>query len=159
MNKTEKMIGLLARIVLNDGDKDTAAEELKTILNEQNPEQKRDGTEYECEIEKILFEIGVPCHIVGHEGLKKAIALVVDDPQLRYSTIKIYEKVAVEMGGESTPSKVERGIRHAISSAWNRGDVDVLYKYFGNTVDPNKGKPTNAEFICAAAQEIRRRFR
>lgn len=157
MNKTERMIGLLARIVLNDGDKDTAAEELKSILNEQKPEQKRDGIEYE--IEKILFEIGVPCHIVGHEGLKKAIALVVDDPQLRYSTIKIYEKVAAEMGGESTPSKVERGIRHAISSAWNRGDVDVLYRYFGNTVDPNKGKPTNAEFICAAAQEIRHRFK
>lgn len=157
MSKTEKMVALLARIVLAGGNEPTAAEELKSILDEQKPDQKQDGIEYE--IEKILFEIGVPCHIVGHEGLKKAIALVVDDPQLRYSTIKIYEKVAVEMGGESTPSKVERGIRHAISSAWNRGDVDVLYKYFGNTVDPNKGKPTNAEFICAAAQEIRRRFR
>lgn len=157
MSKTEKMVALLARIVLAGGNEPTAAEELKSILNDQEPEQKQDGIEYE--IEKMLFEIGVPCHIVGHEGLKKAIALVVDDPQLRYSTIKIYEKVAAEMGGESTPSKVERGIRHAIASAWNRGDVDVLYKYFGNTVDPNKGKPTNAEFICAAAQEIRHRVR
>jgi len=156
MSKTEKMVDLLARIVLAEGNEPAAVDELKSMLNEKNPRQDRESIE--CVAEKLMFEVGVPCHIMGFGNLVKAITFVVDNPVLRYSIIKVYTMVAEEVGGESTGSRVERSIRHAVSSAFDRCDSDVLFKYFGNTIDPNKGKPTNAEFISTMAREVQYRL-
>ena len=156
MTKTEKMVDLLARIVLNAGDEASAVDELKAMLEDSAPEQLRSSIENAAE--DLLLEVGVPCHILGHGNLKQAIAIVVDNPSLRYYTTEVYARVVKEAGEHTTPSRVERSIRHAISLAFDRCGCDVLYKYFGNTIDPNKGKPTNAEFIATMAREVQRRL-
>ena len=155
MTKTEKMISLLTNIVLQNGDEATAAKELKTMLDECAYGNGRDSLERE--VEKLLTEIGVPCHILGYNYLKKVIAFAADDPTLRCKASVLYVKVAKAVGGEATASRVERAIRHAIELSWDRCCMDVLNKYFGNTVDPRKGKSTNGEFISIMAREISQR--
>ena len=155
MTRTEKMIDLLSRIVLNADEKATAAEELKAMLDGLDPEKHED--DLDREVERLLIEVGVPCHITGYSNLKKAITLAVNNPTLRHATTLLYGKAAEEAEYETTASRVERSIRHAVELTWSRGDMDVLNKYFGNTVSPDKGKPTNAEFIATMTREIRHR--
>lgn len=105
-------------------------------------------------ISDILHQIGIPAHIKGYKYVREAIRLSVTDPEMLNSVTKIlYPTVAKTFG--STASRVERAIRHGIEVAWDRGDVDTLNKYFGYTIQSQRGKPTNSEFIAMIADKIR----
>ena len=101
----------------------------------------------------IIHEIGVPAHIKGYQYLREAIMIAVNDMDVINAVTKVlYPEVAKRFC--TTPSRVERAIRHAIEVAWDRGDVDVLNSYFGYTIHNLRGKPTNSEFIAMIADDI-----
>ena len=111
-------------------------------------------TNIEVTISEIMHQIGVPAHIKGYQYLREAIKRSVNDPEMLNSVTKIlYPTVAKAFS--TTPSRVERAIRHAIEVAWDRGDVDVLSSYFGYTIQSERGKPTNSEFIAMIADKLR----
>ncbi len=108
----------------------------------------------ETKITKIIQEIGVPAHIKGYLYLREAITMVIEDMDyLGAVTKELYPCVAEKFN--TTPSRVERAIRHAIEVAWNRGKIDTIERIFGYTVNNNKGKPTNSEFIALIADKLR----
>lgn len=108
----------------------------------------------EAEITNIIHEIGVPAHIKGYLYLREAIQMVVSDVELLSAVTKeLYPSIAKKYN--TTPSRVERAIRHAIEVAWSRGQVDAINRIFGYTIHNNKGKPTNSEFIAMVADKLR----
>ena len=108
----------------------------------------------EIMITEIMHQIGVPAHIKGYHYLRDAISLSVTNSEVINSVTKIlYPTVAKKYN--TTSSRVERAIRHAIEVAWDRGDIDVLNMYFGFTVQNDRGKPTNSEFIAMIAERLR----
>ncbi len=108
----------------------------------------------EARITNVIHEIGVPAHIKGYIYLREAIAMVIEDMELLGAVTKeLYPNIASKFN--TTPSRVERAIRHAIEVAWTRGKVDTIDKIFGYTVNTNKGKPTNSEFIAMVADKLR----
>lgn len=116
------------------------------------------ANDIEAQVTKIIHQIGVPAHIKGYQYLRTAIILTVNDSDIINSVTKIlYPTVAKKY--QTTTSRVERAIRHAIEVAWDRGDVDVLNSYFGYTVQNNRGKPTNSEFIAMIADNLRLKYR
>ncbi|MGI6498788.1 MAG: sporulation transcription factor Spo0A [Oscillospiraceae bacterium] len=111
------------------------------------------GESLEVLVTAIIHEIGVPAHIKGYQYLREAIVLAVHDMDVINAVTKVlYPDVAKRFG--TTPSRVERAIRHAIEVAWDRGDLETLQKYFGYTVSNAKGKPTNSEFIAMIADRL-----
>jgi two-component system response regulator (stage 0 sporulation protein A) len=112
----------------------------------------------EAQVTKIIHQIGVPAHIKGYQYLRTAILLTVGDSDIINSVTKIlYPSVAKKY--QTTTSRVERAIRHAIEVAWDRGDVDTLNSYFGYTIQQGRGKPTNSEFIAMIADNLRLRYK
>lgn len=108
----------------------------------------------EMEVTNIMHEIGVPAHIKGYQYLRDAIMMVVKDLDVINSITKqLYPSIAREYN--TTPSRVERAIRHAIEVAWGRGQVEAIDALFGYTVSVGKGKPTNSEFIAMVADKLR----
>ncbi|WP_455582091.1 sporulation transcription factor Spo0A [Dysosmobacter sp.] len=104
-------------------------------------------------VTSVIHEIGVPAHIKGYQYLREAIMIAVEDMDVINAVTKVlYPEVAKRFG--TTPSRVERAIRHAIEVAWDRGDLETLQKYFGYTVSNAKGKPTNSEFIAMIADRL-----
>lgn len=104
-------------------------------------------------VTSVIHEIGVPAHIKGYQYLREAIIIAVNDMEVINAVTKVlYPAVAKRFG--TTPSRVERAIRHAIEVAWDRGDLETLQKYFGYTVSNAKGKPTNSEFIAMIADRL-----
>ncbi len=102
----------------------------------------------------IMHQIGIPAHIKGYHYLRKAILLSVDDPEMLESVTKILYPTVAEAFNTS-PSRVERAIRHAIESAWNKGDTDVLNSFFSYNIRFYKSKPTNSEFIAVITDDLR----
>ena len=112
----------------------------------------------ESQVTKIIHQIGVPAHIKGYQYLRTAILLTVKDSDIINSVTKVlYPSVAKKYA--TTTSRVERAIRHAIEVAWDRGDVDTLNSYFGYTIQNNRGKPTNSEFIAMIADNLRLKYK
>jgi two-component system, response regulator, stage 0 sporulation protein A len=108
----------------------------------------------EEEVTEILHQIGIPAHIKGYLYLREAIMMVVEDIDLLGSVTKIlYPGIAQRFN--TTPSRVERAIRHAIEVAWARNNIDIIKKFFGYTIKTEKGKPTNSEFIAMMADRLR----
>ena len=113
----------------------------------------RRDADLESVVTDIIHEIGVPAHIKGYQYLREAIILTINDMDMINAVTKVlYPEVAKRFN--TTPSRVERAIRHAIEVAWDRGDVEVLQKFFGYTVSGIKGKPTNSEFIAMIADNL-----
>ena len=109
------------------------------------------------ECRKLLTELGMPPHIKGHRCAMVAIRALVEEPEMLDSITKeLYPTVAEVC--DTTASRVERAIRHGVECVWDRGDLDVLNRYFGNTVSIHKGKPTNAEFLATCAAAVRERL-
>ncbi|MDE7261242.1 MAG: sporulation transcription factor Spo0A [Oscillospiraceae bacterium] len=105
-------------------------------------------------VTSIIHEVGVPAHIKGYQYVREAIMITVEDMDVINSVTKVlYPEVAKKY--HTTPSRVERAIRHAIEVAWDRGDLETLQKFFGYTVSNTKGKPTNSEFIAMISDRIR----
>jgi len=114
---------------------------------------KKDGGSIESLVTSIIHEIGVPAHIKGYQYLREAIIIAVNDMDVINAITKVlYPQVAKTF--QTTPSRVERAIRHAIEVAWDRGDLDTLQRFFGYTVSNTKGKPTNSEFIALIADKL-----
>jgi len=144
-------------------DLDTLVMRIRQLKEQiQNPIQKgaelrnEKNRQYslETKITGILHEIGVPAHIRGYHYMREAIMMAVDDMEiLNYITKELYPTIAKKCN--TTPSRVERAIRHAIEVAWSRGKVEVIDSMFGYTINNNKGKPTNSEFIALIADRMR----
>ena len=108
----------------------------------------------EALVTNIIHEVGVPAHIKGYQYLREAIIMVVNDIDvINQITKSLYPKIATKFN--TTPSRVERAIRHAIEVAWGRGDQKTVEKIFGYTISAAKGKPTNSEFIAMIADKLR----
>ncbi len=112
----------------------------------------------ESEITGMLHEVGVPAHIKGYQYLRCAIGLVVEDMSILNSITKtLYPEIAIRY--DTTPNRVERAIRHAIETAWERSDVEVINKLFRYTIRNDKGKPTNSEFVAMLADKLRLKYK
>ena len=112
----------------------------------------------ERDVTNMIHEIGVPAHIKGYQYLREAIMMSVEDVEMLGSITKIlYPTIASKY--QTTPSRVERAIRHAIEVAWSRGKMETLDALFGYTINTGKGKPTNSEFIALIADKIRLQYR
>lgn len=133
-----------------------------------NPDVKRINTyekratvkqrDLESDVTNIIHEIGVPAHIKGYQYLREAIIMSVNDIEMLNSITKIlYPTIAKKY--QTTPSRVERAIRHAIEVAWSRGKMDTIDELFGYTIHNGKGKPTNSEFIALIADRIRLEYK
>jgi len=129
-------------------------EEIRGGESQRNaPVHRNDKTSIESLVTGIIHEIGVPAHIKGYQYLREAIIIAVNDMDVINAITKVlYPQVAKTF--QTTPSRVERAIRHAIEVAWDRGDLDTLQRFFGYTVSNTKGKPTNSEFIALIADKL-----
>lgn len=120
---------------------------------EEKPQLARNHT-LDAKITNIIHEIGVPAHIKGYLYLREAIAMVYNNIEILGSITKVlYPQIAAKF--KTTPSRVERAIRHSIEVAWSRGNMESITKLFGYTVSNSKAKPTNSEFIAMVADKLR----
>lgn len=132
-------------------DPQVLAQRVHSLNGTEIPQPAADD---ECTVTEILHQIGVPAHIKGYQFLRDAILMTMRDPEYINSVTKrLYPEIA--KANETTASRVERAIRHAIEVAWDRGDVDTLNSYFGYTIHNLRGKPTNSEFIAMIADKMR----
>ena len=136
---------------------DAVAERIRemTTVDEQHRRsaQRRQSVNIEAMVTSIIHEIGVPAHIKGYQYLREAILIAVQDMDVINAITKVlYPQVAKTFA--TTPTRVERAIRHAIEVAWDRGDLETLQRFFGYTVSNTKGKPTNSEFIALIADKL-----
>lgn len=143
-------------------DMDALTQRIRQLMQEQKPLLKAVAPiaantavyDLETKVTNILHEIGVPAHIRGYHYMREAIIMSVNDMDvLNYITKELYPSIAKKCN--TTPSRVERAIRHAIEVAWNRGKVDAIDALFGYTINNHKGKPTNSEFIALIADRLR----
>ena len=144
-------------LMLKPCDMTALAERLEEIrggtAQRLNGASRNDKTNIESLVTGIIHEIGVPAHIKGYQYLREAIIIAVNDMDVINAITKVlYPQVAKTF--QTTPSRVERAIRHAIEVAWDRGDLDTLQRFFGYTVSNTKGKPTNSEFIALIADKL-----
>lgn len=137
-----------------DGELDFQVKKLNIMFpNTLGVKLMPNGTTLRAEVTAILNEIGMPAHIKGFQYTREAILMCVSDfDRINAVTKQLYPAVAKEF--HTTSSRVERAIRHGIEVAWDRGDLEVLQKYFGYTVSNTKGKPTNSEFISLIADRL-----
>lgn len=112
------------------------------------------GRDYYGEVTHVLNKLGVSTGILGYGYLRDAIIMHISDPEKIRQMTKVFYP-AVGAMHNTTGNRAERGIRHAIETCWDRGDLELLESYFGNTVSPNKDKPTNREFISLVAEKVR----
>ena len=145
-------------------DMDTLVQRIRQLSKSRMPEAGQADTgrvmsnmalvNLEARITNILHEIGVPAHIRGYHYMREAIMMAVHDLDvLNYITKELYPSIAKRCN--TTPSRVERAIRHAIEVAWSRGQIDAIDSMFGYTINNTKGKPTNSEFIALIADQLR----
>ena len=128
--------------------------EVKQQYIEMPEGSRREKNNLEALVTNIIHEVGVPAHIKGYQYLREAIMMVVNDIEvINQITKSLYPDIASKFG--TTPSRVERAIRHAIEVAWGRGQQDVVENIFGYTISASKGKPTNSEFIAMIADKLR----
>ena len=142
------------RELFNGSSNEIVRKPTNTILETENRQVAKGPIDLETEITNIIHEIGVPAHIKGYMYLREAITMVVNDMELLSAVTKeLYPSIAKKYN--TTASRVERAIRHAIEVAWGRGQVDAINKLFGYTIHNEKGKPTNSEFIAIIADKLR----
>lgn len=133
---------------------ETLLESKKSEASGKTLNCQNNDNDIEVDITEILHQIGVPAHIKGYHYLREAIMMAIKDNDIINAvTKKLYPSVAEKY--ETTSSRVERAIRHAIEVAWDRGDVDILNSYFGYTIHTSRGKPTNSEFIAMISDKLR----
>lgn len=134
---------------------------INTLIKTRNGASKPpqgSAADMETQVTKIIHQIGVPAHIKGYQYLRTAILMTIEDNDIINAVTKVlYPTVAKKY--QTTTSRVERAIRHAIEVAWDRGDVDTLNSYFGYTIQNSRGKPTNSEFIAMIADNLRLKYK
>jgi two-component system response regulator (stage 0 sporulation protein A) len=139
---------------VNDNVNSTNYRSSRTPTIQREAAATRGPIDLETEITSIIHEVGVPAHIKGYMYLREAITMVVNDMELLSAVTKeLYPSIAKKYN--TTASRVERAIRHAIEVAWGRGQIEAINRLFGYTVHTEKGKPTNSEFIAIIADNLR----
>lgn len=147
---TKRIREMFNNTIVNDEEK----KPVTVIENDEIQYNRNEPVDLESEITNIIHEIGVPAHIKGYMYLREAINMVVNDIELLSAVTKeLYPSIAKKYN--TTASRVERAIRHAIEVAWARGQVETINKLFGYTIHNDKGKPTNSEFIAMVADKLR----
>ncbi|MFC7060575.1 sporulation transcription factor Spo0A [Halobacillus seohaensis] len=151
-----------AYFIMKPFDLDHLSDHIRQIKHVGDPINRAMGSSYtkskkpdlDTSITHIIHEVGVPAHIKGYLYLREAITMVYTDIDLLGSITKVlYPDIAVKFN--TTASRVERAIRHAIEVAWNRGNIDAISSLFGYTISSTKAKPTNSEFIAMVADRLR----
>ena len=151
MTNLEKTVEALRRCI-------PAAAFEKALAEVEGVEATKPGADVADVIRDLLTEMGTPDHLMGHRYIVTAVQLVVENPDYIYHVTKaLYIDTAKTWN--TTPSRVERAIRHAIETTWNRIDYDVAACYFGSTVDPDKGRPVNSEFLARMGNIVRRKIK
>ena len=147
--------------ILKPYDLKSMTEHIQSILlrkNNSSVSQATEAFDIETQVTQIIHQIGIPAHIKGYQYLRSAIIMTINDNEIINSVTKVlYPSVAKKYS--TTTSRVERAIRHAIEVAWDRGDVDTLNHFFGYTIQNNRGKPTNSEFIAMIADNLRLKYK
>ena len=139
---------------INNNMNSYMARESKAPYIEISPEKKKDQGNLVALVTNVIHEVGVPAHIKGYQYLREAIMMVVNNIDIiNQITKQLYPAIAFKYS--TTPSRVERAIRHAIEVAWGRGQSDTVENIFGYTISAAKGKPTNSEFIAMIADKLR----
>lgn len=155
MNHLEQQVQALMRLCTaqKEDDRQKARGEVLEFLNAVP------GTpDPESMIRDILLELGAPENLLGHPFMVDAILLVVEDrTYIDNIMFGLYPQVAAHF--DTTAARVERALRHLIEVIFSRGDWDILLRYFGNTIDPDKGKPTNSEFVARIANVVKQRLK
>lgn len=157
MRNLEMQVAALMRLCTaeKEVDRRKAKEEVRALLEKARTPACADP---ETVIRQILLELGSPDHLVGHPYVVQAILLVVEDrTYINNITFGLYPQLAAQF--DTTAARVERAMRHLIEVTWTRGNLDVLNKYFGNTISVDKGKPTNGEFIARLANVVKQRMK
>lgn len=150
----EMLLGRL-RSIQNKSDVKSGSIRINQAEERKSTFESRD---LESDVTNIIHEIGVPAHIKGYQYLRDAIMMSVEDMEALNSVTKVlYPTIAKKH--ETTPSRVERAIRHAIEVAWSRGKMDTIDELFGYTVNNGKGKPTNSEFVALISDKIRLEYK
>ena len=151
--------------IMKPFDNGIILDRIKTVIRRKNAKETRKPEVFDknelCSVQnleedvtEIIHEVGVPAHIKGYQYLREAIIMCVNNMDMLNSITKIlYPGIAKKF--QTTPSRVERAIRHAIEVAWSRGKMDTLDDLFGYTISNGKGKPTNSEFIALITDRIR----
>lgn len=146
------------RQVMQGNAAPVAAAQQPYITSVYTPQMMVPRRSVDVQITQIIHEIGVPAHIKGYHYLREAIGIVYEDVEILGSITKVlYPRIAERY--KTTPSRVERAIRHSIEVAWGRGNMDAIRKVFGYTVSASKTKPTNSEFIAMIADKLRMEHR
>ncbi|MBO6015397.1 MAG: sporulation transcription factor Spo0A [Lachnospiraceae bacterium] len=163
----ERMLRLLTDLIEKDKEfqimitvpsRETVTYEQPAKLSAERKQSLGSSKDLEKDVTDMIHEIGVPAHIKGYQYLREAIMMSVEDMEMLNSITKIlYPTIAKKF--QTTPSRVERAIRHAIEVAWSRGKMETLDALFGYTINTGKGKPTNSEFIALIADKIRLLYR
>ncbi len=152
-NNREFQVVITVPSIRGEEDSTLNVQKINTVAA---PEEK--NFDLEQDVTDMIHEIGVPAHIKGYQYLREAIMMSVNDSEMMGSITKIlYPTIAKKY--QTTSSRVERAIRHAIEVAWNRGRMETLDDMFGYTINTGKGKPTNSEFIALIADKIRLKYR
>lgn len=171
MNKLEMQVAALMQLcTAEDNDSyEAAKKDVKRLMAcpgrrpascAANHDAKSDKKDLDVEVRWTLAELGVPSHLIGYPYLLQAITIVVMDAdaiRVMFKQGGLYHTLGEQF--HTSASRVERGIRHCIDTAWVRCDLEVLRRYFKNTVDPNRGKASNTEFIAQVANVIRMRMK
>ena len=158
MTKLERKVDLITKWILSN-DVEEQYNIMAALSEICDEELTAPAFNIDREIEQLLFEIGVPSHLKGFKALMIAIRMKANDPENNiHMTKNLYPDIAKELGGNNTPARVERCIRHSIESAFDRVDSETIFNYFGSSIHPRKDKPTNSEFISRMAIEIRNRM-
>lgn len=135
--------------------REQARAEVLHLLRGRNPVPAADP---ETILRQILLELGAPDHLLGHPYVIQGVLLVIHDQMyINNITFGLYPQLAARF--DTTAARVERAIRHLVEVTWSRGDMDVLMRYFGNTVSAEKGKPTNGEFVARLANVVKLRMK
>ncbi len=151
----ESLCAGIDTIMKNRSSSTALRDKAGTYAEAENGELPHD---IETQVTRIIHQIGVPAHIKGYQYLRSAILMTISDSDIINSVTKVlYPSVAKKY--QTTTSRVERAIRHAIEVAWDRGDVDTLNSYFGYTIQNSRGKPTNSEFIAMIADNLRLKYK
>lgn len=158
---TQKIVNLGADYyMLKPFDFQILVERIKQLMTPtrqagmEGPLMRRKAIDLDVRVTDIMHQIGVPAHIRGYMYLRDAILMVIDRVELLGAVTKeLYPQVAIKYN--TTPSRVERAIRHAIEVSWERGNIKAIYSIFGNSISTESGKPTNSQFIAKIADKLR----
>ena len=156
MRNLEQQVEAMMRLCLADreSDRDRLREEIRSYLRSK----RQAAFDPEQEIRNILLELGAPDHLAGHPYVVRGVLLVLGDRMyINNMTFGLYPQLAKEF--DTTASRVERAIRHLVEVTWARGDLEVLDRYFGNTISASRGKPTNGEFIARISNVVKERMK